>query len=400
MGRLSHLLSALVAILIVLASLIEAEAYASAAEERHLPALLPVYDPELRKDSVLQQAALQHSAMLLLFGSSEVSTGGAFNARVLFGTCPTGFAVYEVGGNSADSIIILQEIAALKSSLRGRKIVISLSPEFFLNRETPAGPYEANFLLLDANEFVFGTDIDFATKQVVARRMLEYPKTLRRDPVLAFALRNLADAGPIDRALFFAAVPLGQAHTWLLRLQNHRKALEDIAKYQKIESGLACQDAALNWEKLNAQALEMSGPYLGPNPFGLVDKMWQDFRKQWLAEKDTLNDKLFLRELRRSTEWADLDLLLGVLHELGAQPLIITLPFNGLFFDYQGVSAAARGEYYRGLRNIGTKYGVPVVTFEDHEYDRVFFTDVSHPGMKGWLYYDQVLDQFYHGILP
>jgi D-alanine transfer protein len=92
-------------------------------------------------------------------------------------------------------------------------------------------------------------------------------------------------------------------------------------------------------------------------------------------------------------------LLLRILHAWGAKPLVITLPFDGLFYDFQGVSAKARAEYYTRLHVLGARYGAAVAAFDDHEYDRLFFTDVSHPSMKGWVYYDQALDAFYHDTL-
>ena len=138
---------------------------------------------------------------------------------------------------------------------------------------------------------------------------------------------------------------------------------------------------------------------VGDDPFGLADAFWEQNKQLWTQQKNDLFDQRFATLLRRSGEWGDLSLLLTELRGLGAKPLIVTTPWDGFFYDYRGVSAAARAQYYKMLAQVGQAYGVPVVSFGDHEYDKLFFLDVGHPSMKGWVYYDQALDAFYHGNL-
>jgi D-alanine transfer protein len=397
--KTSHLFPAFLAATLLVLALVAGNAYAASVEQGYVRALTPIKSTKLKTDSVLQQAVLQQPNLLLLYGSSEVTTGGLFNGRVLFRNHSTGFDVYEAGAPSADAIIILQEVAALGPALRGKKIVISLSPEFFLNTQTPDGPYESNFSLLDANELAFSAGLDLSLKQAAARRMLEYPRTLRHDPLLEFALQNLAADTPLSRAFYMAALPLGKLHLLTLQLQNHWDALSFIAKHPHRNPPDFHPTALLDWARLAVKAIRQSTGFPNNDPFGITDWMWQDYGNKWLQEKNDLSDRTFYKELIRSKEWSDLDLLLKALHEWGAQPLVISLPLDGLYYDYRGVSASARATYYAKLRAVGTRYGVPVVAFQDHEYDKFFFLDVAHPSMKGWLYYDQAMDAFFHGTL-
>jgi D-alanine transfer protein len=109
-------------------------------------------------------------------------------------------------------------------------------------------------------------------------------------------------------------------------------------------------------------------------------------------------DGSFLYQLNASREWSDLDVLLEVLKELGAQPLILSRPFNGAIWDANGVSRSARQAYYDKLKALVGKYGFPLVEFEDYDGERLFTIDrSSHTSRLGWVYVNQILDAFYHG---
>ena len=60
----------------------------------------------------------------------------------------------------------------------------------------------------------------------------------------------------------------------------------------------------------------------------------------------------------------------------------------------------ARRAYYEKLRGISARYHVPVVDFADHDADRSFCRDpMGHLAPNGLLYYDQVLDGFFHDAI-
>jgi hypothetical protein len=88
------------------------------------------------------------------------------------------------------------------------------------------------------------------------------------------------------------------------------------------------------------------------------------------------------------------------LNELGARPLLLSMPIHGGWYDYCGVTYTARRAYYEKLRGISARYRVPVVDFADHDADRSFCRDpMGHLAPNGWLYYDQVLDGFFHDAI-
>ena len=88
------------------------------------------------------------------------------------------------------------------------------------------------------------------------------------------------------------------------------------------------------------------------------------------------------------------------MNELGARPLLLSMPIHGGWYDYCGVTYTARRAYYEKLRGISARYHVPVVDFADHDADRSFCRDpMGHLAPNGLLYYDQVLDGFFHDAI-
>lgn len=394
-----HLLSASLAALIMATSLGIGSSYASQVETRYIHALVSASTLELRTNGAFQRAAIRQPDLLLFYGSSELKTGGPFNGGEFFKTYPTGFAVFGVSRPSADAILILQQAARLGSVLKGKKIVVSFSPQFFLWHETPAGVYEANFSTVDAYEFIFSSALDLTIKESAAKRMLEYHDSLGQEALLKFATENLASGTLGGRLLYLATFPLGKLRLWTLRLGEHWQALADLRGVGGLNPDVKRQTSSPDWARLEAQATHSSQEVAGDDPFGLTDPFWEENKQRWIEQKNDLFDRRFTRMLQESQEWGDLSLLLRELRELGAEPLIVTAPWDGFYYDYRGVSAAARAQYYQRLEQIGHAYGVAVVSFSDHEYDKMFFLDVGHPSMKGWVNYDQALDAFYHGSL-
>lgn len=71
-------------------------------------------------------------------------------AANFFRNYPTGFNVFSVGKAGAASLILLQRLGAIGSDLRGKKVVISISPTWFFHDSASVAYYDGNFSLLQA----------------------------------------------------------------------------------------------------------------------------------------------------------------------------------------------------------------------------------------------------------
>ena len=422
---LAHLGPGLLAVLLVAVLLAAMVIYARMLELRYVYALAPLFFTQKMQGVALQQAALEQPDLLLLYGSSELQTGAEYQKSEfpyhLFATRPTGFDVFPVGQNNMTSLTILQRLAALGPELRGRQVVISLSPGFFINFSMVApSAYAFNFSHLQADELVYNSPLSLQLKQAIARRMLQYPKTLDHAPLLRFSLEQLADGSPMSRWRYYAVWPIGELETLVLQLQDHWEMLSLISCPANLTSstqhlpieGKSCGPAlnptiqpvpaTINWPAFEQHAQQVVRKNNTSNPFGFDDYNWRHRIHSWAATAENArSDKQFRQSLDQGVEWVDMDLMLRTLQELGARPLVLSMPMPGTFYQYLGVSAQSRMLYYQKFRTLASRYPVAERDFADHDLDTDFILDASnHLSAKGWAYYDQVLDAFYHDRLP
>ncbi|MRQ35814.1 D-alanyl-lipoteichoic acid biosynthesis protein DltD, partial [Bacillus anthracis] len=96
-----------------------------------------------------------------------------------------------------------------------------------------------------------------------------------------------------------------------------------------------------------------------------------------------------------SPEYDDLQIVLNIFKEKNVKPLFISVPVNGPWYDYAGFPKERREVYYKKVREQVEKAGYPVVDFSGHEYDKYFLKDTIHLGWKGWIYFDEAVQNFY-----
>ncbi len=397
-----YLVSGLTAILLVVAGLIAGIQVARGIEYRYVDALAPQQLDLNITGSVLQKAALRQPDLLLVYGSSELAFDvPGYTASEVFRTYPTGFMPFVVAKGGVTSLIMAQEAAAVGNSLRGKKVVISFTPTVFFKEAVKLSTYTGLFSPLHANELAFSTQLSFTTKQAAARRMLAYPSTLTKDPILHFALARLAGGSWPDRMLYDLIWPLGKLQTTLLELQDHWQTLAAIWGQSQLKPNVPHQPATIDWQALIVKARQEQKKRANNNAYGIDNALWtKRYHTLMVREANTLTDSLATQELRQSVEWTDLAILLRILRDLGARPLILSSPFHEAYWNVVGLSESGRQVYYDKLVQVARRYQTPVIDFEKNDDDKYFSRDgSSHPSRVGWLYLDKTLDEFYHGTL-
>jgi D-alanine transfer protein len=397
-----HLVSAIVACCLVGGGLAGGSAYARALEGRYIDALAPEMFELKNQGTALQAEAFRHPELLVIYGSSELEQENAYHASTVFKHYPTGFTIFPVGRGSTTSLIMLQDLASIGSELRGKKVALSVSPPwFFLHDRTPDF-YMANYSPLHLSELIFSTDLSYATKQAVVRQLEQTPKLFEADALVRFASERLLEDGVWSRMAYMAVLPMGKIHNVILETQDRWATYTFIQKHVPADGQVQPDvTGGIDWSSLMRTAEAEQRSQADNNDFGFDNEIWSTKYRKLVAERhNQFTDAWFIDNVQKTAEFADLDLLLRGLSELGAEPLLISQPIPGKYYDYIGISAAARSQYYARLREVAATYGVPVVDFADHDNDIYFVTDPnSHLSRKGWTYYDQALDAFYHGSL-
>jgi D-alanine transfer protein len=395
-----HLIPALVAGLIIIGILAVAALFATLLEQRFVDALAPLGLRQAFIGTALQIAALRQPDLLSVYGTSEIYDEEDQNAAdQFFHTYPTGFTVFEVASGGITSLEMAQNLAALAPVIKGKKVVISFTPSDFTVSGIGPKAYAGEFSRLHANELVFSPYLSYQLKQRFAVRMLDFPKTLANDPLLAFALQNLAGSSPFQAFLYNLSVPIGRLQAQVIRLQDHWAVLNWMFTHTKDLAPVQRKAYSIDWKAELGSAERLQAVLTSSNPYGIANNIWETELGHTfgVGYPPGSEDPYFIHDMATSNEWNDFNLLLSVLKETGAQPLILSRPMNGTILNLEGDSAQARQVFYVGLEKAVQPFGFTLIDFADQDSNRLFSVDqFSHTSRVGWIYVDQALDVFYH----
>jgi D-alanine transfer protein len=392
-----HLFAAVIALAVTAVLIGVGQFWGARIERRFIHALAPETFPLKNQGIALQKRALRERDILPLYGSSELIKPIPDKAGLFFQNEPTGFEVSPVGKAGTTSLILLQKLAALGGDLRGKKVAVSISPGWFFVEVINPRYYDGNFSLLAASETIFGHRLSLNLKRDAARRMLQFPRTLEKSALLETALHDLTADTAFSRAVYHTMQPLGWAQNIILRLQDHFETIVYITGQQRLGKITQPNEEAPgwppNWEALLAQ-VEAQHDETADREEGAVAEAGPGVEDQALIAG---GDRAFVEKMQRAREWTDFELLLRGLKELGAKPLLLSMPINGRFYDRAGVSRVAREGYYARLHELARRYDLPLMAFEDRDEDPGFLMGHhDHLSRKGWMYYNKTLDDFFH----
>ena len=371
--------------------------YCDGIEQRYVHALAPDLSEVKLLGVVLQKKAFAQPDLLVLYGSSELAKEMPNNASQFFQDYPTGFRVFPVGQPGTTSLAVLQKVAAVGQAIRGKKVAFSISPGWFFTETFDPKWYEGNFSHLQACDLAFSDELSRGLKRDIASRMLDYPKTLDSQWLLDFALQRLAGDGFADRALYAMIWPLGQLENAIGRAQDHFEAMlhildEDAKLNLPAKHGLR----ALKWNDLVKRAAQFA--VNNSSAQAKRNEVARKKKKFATAHLTTATQtRTFMNVVEHAREWIDLELLLRTFRELGAEPLLLSMPVEDIRLEAYGVSPAARTAYLRRMDETAARYNVTLLDFRDHQKDPAFLVDfLDHLSPQGWLYYNKALDDFYH----
>jgi D-alanine transfer protein len=396
-----HLDAAIISFIIIIMALIGFDIYACSLEQRYVNALAPLDLTQTINGIALQGAALYQSDLLPVYGSSEITMiDTQYDAEKFFATYPTGFTVFQVANLGAASLTMAEDLAALGPDLRGKKIVISFSPATFTMSKLPPEYYTGNFSPLHAYEMIFSPYLSSALKMDAAKRMLDFPTTLQNDSFLDFAVTQMTRTSKVNRILYYLSWPLGELQIMTMRLQDHAEVISYLWSHHS-NPNVKKIPQTIDWPDAFSTALAEQKQHTLSNPFGVEDSDW------WYYQHVVTNpipagseDKGFINRVEAHPEWIDFDILLRVLQESGAEPLILSRPMNVHLWEALGVSEQAQDVYYVKLNDIVNQFRMPLVDYQQYGTDIYFSIDQgAHTSRYGWIYVDQTLDEFFHGNL-
>ena len=367
-------------------------------ERRAVDGQLLLTRAETNRGLAIQREVLDRDDVFLLYGSSEIVRPSLFRAMEFFRASPTGFRVVGVGDRGTPLAVTAYNLAALGESLRGRKVAVSVSHNYFhadKNPDRELQTYLGTFSVMHVSQIAFGAELPPAVRHRVAARLLRQPETLEREPLIRAALGWQADDSRAAPLALAALTPLGRAQLAVLSFQDHLRLARSLRHAASPPPGGAT-GVPIDWRALSDSAERLYRPLASNNPFGMIHHWWTAFDDVLLPLRGTRTDSAWIRSVSQAPAWSDLALLMDIVTSSGGEPLLLSMPYKGAFRDFEGTTPEARQVYYDSLRAHAARAGVALRDFAEFENDPWFMRDQSaHPSPKGWVHYDQAMDEFF-----
>lgn len=362
-------------------------------ERRYLRELLALPFPEKNQGVFLQQTAFTFKDVLPVYGSSELTSEMDNRADEFYYSKPTGFQVCPVGAPGNHTLLMAEKVAALGDAVRAQKVAVILSSTWFRGKPMGKDHVAGNFSPLQAINLLRNREISAETRLRFARRMLDYPESLNKSPLITWYLESLASNrwwAPVVRCTLS---PMLGIHASLLNVEDHLNTTLAGYKYGVVNANWSRKKVHVKWGKVlrRIETEEDIEAEKEARPPG------SETQSPILPGS---RDEEYISEMSHAQEWDDFALLLDTLRELKAKPLIISVPLPGVASDTFGISRVARDYYYHRIVSMSASRGFLVNTFSDHDQDPGFIVGMTtHLEPKGWLYTNRLLDDFFHDRL-
>jgi poly-D-alanine transfer protein DltD len=333
-----------------------------------------------------------------MYGSSELIVQMANRASEFFASFPTGFAVAPIGARGFPVLSMAVALGSLGDDIRGRRVVMSLSGTWFVGDapQFAAVSFRWHYSPLQTGDLIFRSGLPIEIRRRFATRILGHESHGYIDPLVAVALSCLA-----RRCGFEPLLPM-LTPLWMLESlpARTRDVVHLVRELRRVNPPVR-RTMEPDWDALETQSDSTWRAQSTSNAFGIHDLIWSALGPKVLSRKGTLDDTTFLRAMKRTPDWQDLDLLLATMKALGARPLVLNTPLKGVYWNLLGVTPSARDTFYRHFDSVTAAFGVPARNFSERDADPNFLSEPrSHLSGKGWLVYDRTIDAFYHGSRP
>lgn len=336
---------------------------------------------------ILQQKMLEESKYLPMYGSSEFSRMDVFHPSNYFKVNPEGFTPFLLGDGGTQNLIHILNFASTMDQLKGKKMIFILSPQWFVPQGIDENHFAPNFSKQQGYHFIFNNDLKPEMKKQIATRLLNF-EIVKEDTLLKTSLEGIVYDDTKYKIKAIAVKPLAYLYRNILDRKDLFTAMFQIKpNKENLDPSLK----QMNWEETREYADQTGLLESQSNQYGIEDRYFN--RK---IEKKLKQREGYLKNVTydQSPEYEDLQIALDLLKQSGAEPLFISIPVKGPWYDYAGFPKERRELYYTKVHEQIKRAGYPIADFSDHEYDTYFLKDHIHIGWKGWVYIDEAIQQF------
>lgn len=387
MKRLSFLLLALVLVLLCVFSVDVAVRHDL---RENADKAIYLNDIKTRNTSDYMMDLIIDDSSIVVLGSSELSAADELAyPPSLFNNGNSNYNMILMGAGYLQGVPQAVNVGALQNNIKNGKVVLILSPQWFSESGLTSDAYCSRFEEANYIEFLKNANISAATKTAVSNRM---EVLLASDPA---TLQRVKQYNAIY--LHHSLNPVSYAKLWAYEAFINAKTRFELAReLDNLEEvgGSLVEAENLDFDALKQQAFTVGEEECTNNSFGVYDDYYDTYLRE---DIEGLKGSKESETFAVSPEYDDFRLFLDVCKETGIEPLIISMPVNGRWYDYTKHSKADRNTYYQNIRNICSEYDVKLVDYSDREYELYFLKDVMHMGWKGWVHLDRDVYSFFRG---
>lgn len=339
----------------------------------------------------LQKKALDEGNYVPFFGSSELSRVDSFHPSVIAKKYNRGYTPFLIGRAGTQSLSHYLDIQALGDSLKGKKVVFILSPQWFQPQGVDDNHFGENFSPLHAYQFALADVKVSPDRQYAANRLLHF-RVVQNDKTLTKLLEDIAKSK--------GGIPKHKASTQLageaqLKILKRKDELDSKfvmkSKQEKIDKRLANLPKELNFDQMDKLAIRSGERQSKNNPFFIRDHYYNKKIKPVLKEQ---KNKLVNGSYANSPEFADLQLVLDALKQAGADALFINPPVNGAWYKYIGFPQDGLDGYYQKSGAMLKEQGFDYLDMSAYDDTPYYLQDSIHLGWRGWVAVDRAVHSF------
>lgn len=345
------------------------------------------YNSDRRNSCIDVMAELLKDDTIAVMGSSELSAADE-NAypRSLYNDGNSDFNMILMGRGYTQSLHHAIDVAALGNFIPSHKVVLILSPQWFTEEGIGETEFASRFLERSFSTAIKNPGLSYEIKRRICDRVEQllrnsdpeqYKRVLMYDRV--YVERKVA---PVDSLYLFF---------WDLLMENKNKSMlvEEVEELEEIpHTKEQVKAGAVDYGELMEKAVLQGEKECTNNVFYIYDDY---FMKYVMPQLSTSGGGSF----SNSVEYSDLELFLDVCGELDIKPLIVSMPVNGLWYDWINFPAGEREIYYQKVRDLCQSKDVQMLDFSQKDYEPYFLKDVMHCGWKGWVYLDEGIYRYH-----
>ncbi|MCG3401661.1 D-alanyl-lipoteichoic acid biosynthesis protein DltD [Staphylococcus massiliensis] len=359
--------------LLLPSSLFEKPLKATDIKERRLS-----LDDEVLKGTSIQNCMWASDAYYPIFGSSELEKDDPFSPGIVLDQRQTGYTPFLVGAGGSTDLIQMMSIGAQYDQLKGKKLAIIISPQWFTRKGLTNVNFDARHSKLQMNQLFQQDKMPLELKIRFAKQVSRFKAMKDND-----YLQSLIETKTLPEEPFLSSF---EAHNLnkIDAIKSNFTIHNQKAPVMKVEP-VTTKD--MPYKEMQQLAEDYGQKQTSSNAFKIRDEYWDLIK----ANKRKINRNHEFRT--KSKEYDDLALLVDTLHEAEADALFIVILTNGKWYDHIGIKKERRDKVYDKITSTIKKHHGKVYDMTDKDYEPYVVSDAVHIGYKGYVYINERIEQ-------